>query len=100
MIAAASFARSMLCPTVAALAIGGFVPEDEPGVDEGVAAGDIDGWPFPGVLLVVQPNAAREHASAIAEKARKPLLPFCLSLMFASCTGCKSVSYLQQLASQ
>jgi len=93
MIAAASFARSMLRPTSAALAIGGFVPEDEPGVEAGVAGAVIDGWPFPGVLLVEHPNVAREHANAAAAITRKPLLPFCLSLMVASSTGCNSGSY-------
>jgi hypothetical protein len=51
MTAAASFARSilcptaaaLLCPTIAALAIGGFVPEDEPGVEAGVAGAVMDG---------------------------------------------------------
>jgi hypothetical protein len=45
MIAAASSARSTFAPGKYALVIGGLpdVPEDEPGVDEGVAGGAIEG---------------------------------------------------------
>jgi hypothetical protein len=48
--AADSLARSTLTPAAAALAIGGFeVPDDVPGVDEGVAGAVMLGWPSPGV---------------------------------------------------
>jgi hypothetical protein len=45
MIAAASSARSTFAPGEYALVIGGLpdVPDDEPGVDEGVAGGVMDG---------------------------------------------------------
>jgi hypothetical protein len=45
MIAAASSARSTFAPAEYALVIGGLpdVPDDEPGVDEGVAGGVMDG---------------------------------------------------------
>jgi hypothetical protein len=69
--------------TLVALAIGGFtaVPEDVPGVEEGVLAGDvIPGCPSPGVRLVEQPNAAREQTSAATAMPRKPPFSFCVCL--------------------
>ena len=73
MIAADSFARSMLTPVVYALAIGGFdVPEDVPGVEDGVDGAVMAGWPSPGVRFVEQPNAANEAIAAAAANARKP----------------------------
>jgi hypothetical protein len=43
MMAADSLARSICIPIAAALAIGGFDPDDEPGVDDGVAGAVIAG---------------------------------------------------------
>jgi hypothetical protein len=53
-----------------ALAIGGFVPLDVPGVllgDAGEVIGmTLDGCPLPGVRFVVQPKAARAQEREIA----------------------------------
>ncbi|HEX3579801.1 MAG TPA: hypothetical protein VHY33_14655 [Thermoanaerobaculia bacterium] len=62
----------MLVPAVNALAIGGFVPEDVPGVEEGVAGAVMAGWPSPGVRFVEQPKAASDAIAAAAANPRKP----------------------------
>src|ERR1700756_23786 len=73
MMAALSLARSTLRPASIALAIGGFtVPDDEPGVADGMMGGAVDGSPSPGVRFVVQPNTAREATITAAANPRKP----------------------------
>jgi hypothetical protein len=93
--AAASFAREILVPISAALAIGGLeVPDDVPGVDEGVEGAAMAGWPSPGVRLVEQPNTVREVMSAAAATPRKPPVSCSVFLrMRASCCNRKSVGY-------
>jgi hypothetical protein len=88
----ASFARSTCVPTWYALAIGGFdVPEDVPGVDDGLAGGAMTGCPSPGVRFVEQPNAAKETVRAETAIQRRPPFEFCLFLrIFASCLSRKS----------
>jgi hypothetical protein len=78
--AADSLARSTLMPSAAALAIGGLVPEDVPGVADGDAGAVMAGWPSPGVRLVEQPNAANEAIAAAAAKPRKPPCKCCVFL--------------------
>jgi len=82
--AADSFARSMATPVVYALDIalvmGGFDPEDVPGVDDGVDGAVMAGWPSPGVRFVEQPNAAMDAIAAAATKARKPPCKCCVFL--------------------
>jgi hypothetical protein len=80
MMAADSVARSMLTPVVYALAIGGFDPEDVPGVEEGVDGAAMAGWPSPGVRFVEQPNAAMDAIAAAAANARKPPCKCCVFL--------------------
>lgn len=84
MMAADSFARSILMPVVYALDIalvmGGFDPEDVPGVEEGVDGAVMAGWPSPGVRFVEQPNAAMDVIAAAAAKARKPRGKCCVFL--------------------
>jgi len=81
MMAADSFARSTLTPAEYALAIGGFdVPEDVPGVDDGVDGAVMAGWPSPGVRFVVQPNAASDAIAAAAANPRKPPCKCCVFL--------------------
>ena len=80
MIAADSFARSMLTPVEYALAMGGFVPEDVPGVEDGMDGAVTAGWPSPGVRLVEQPNAAKDAIAAAAANARKPPCKCCVFL--------------------
>src|SRR5436190_12963 len=102
MMAAASFARSMLMSAPMALAIGGFdggldVPEDVPGVEAGDAGGLMEGWPSPGVRFVEQPKPARRMMKAAGRN--RPVTgdvfvrirpPFSSSMR----------SYLEQLAGQ
>jgi hypothetical protein len=87
MTAAESLARSTLTPCEYALAIGGFdVPEDVPGVAEGVAGAVMAGWPSPGVRFVEQPNAVNDAIAAAAANPRKPPCKCCRFL----CIGASS----------
>jgi hypothetical protein len=70
-----------------ALAMGGFVPLDVPGVllgDDGDVIGmRFDGCPLPGVRFVVQPKAARAQEREIAATPLPSLKSFwCLRMRF------------------
>ena len=79
MIACDSTERSTRLLRSMALAIGGFVPEDVPGVAAGVIGGLVDGCPSPGVRLVVHPKMAIEQMTAAAAMPpRKCCVFFCI----------------------
>jgi len=83
--AADSLARSTLTPVAIALVIaldmGGFdIPEDVPGVDDGVAGAVMPGSPSPGVRFVEQPNTANEAIAAAAANPRNPPRKFSVLL--------------------
>src|SRR5438270_12958695 len=61
--------------------MGGFdVPEDVPGVVEGLDGAVMAGWPSPGVRFVLQPNAANDAIAAAAANPRQPLCKCCVFL--------------------